>query len=67
MTLRMSAFNQTCRYSSKAIRKLTWKLWHDSAATAAFLMGDRFQAVIDSFGRPRVDDLPPMRPPAERQ
>lgn len=30
-------------------------LWRDSSAAAAFLTGDGFQGVIDSFGRPQVE------------
>lgn len=30
-------------------------LWRDTAAAAAFLMGDGLQGVIDTFGRPQVD------------
>jgi len=30
-------------------------LWFDAEATAAFVMGERFQSVIDSFGRPRIE------------
>lgn len=35
-------------------------LWLDSSAAASFLMGERFQAVIDSFGRPRVETWLPL-------
>jgi hypothetical protein len=35
-------------------------LWHDAAAAADFIMGDRFQAVIDSFGRPRIETWLPL-------
>ncbi|WP_432731425.1 DUF4865 family protein [Variovorax sp. W6] len=35
-------------------------LWLDASAATRFLMGDRFQAVIDSFGRPRVETWLPL-------
>ena len=35
-------------------------LWREPAAAARFLMGERFQAVIDSFGRPRVETWLPL-------
>lgn len=35
-------------------------LWHDASAATRFLMGERFQAVIDSFGRPRVETWLPL-------
>ncbi|XAH24339.1 DUF4865 family protein [Xylophilus sp. GW821-FHT01B05] len=35
-------------------------LWRDEAAAASFLMGERFQAVIDSFGRPGVETWLPL-------
>jgi len=35
-------------------------LWHDPSAAARFLMGERFQGVIDSFGRPRVETWLPL-------
>lgn len=35
-------------------------LWHDTAEAARFLMGERFQGVIDSFGRPRVETWLPL-------
>lgn len=35
-------------------------LWLDASAAASFLMGERFQAVIDSFGRPRVETWLPL-------
>ena len=35
-------------------------LWLDPAAAARFLMGERFQSVIDSFGRPRVETWLPL-------
>jgi len=41
-------------------------LWHDSQAAAQFLMGERFQAVIDSFGRPRVESWLPLQAVAGR-
>lgn len=35
-------------------------LWLDASAAARFLMGERFQSVIDSFGRPRVETWLPL-------
>jgi hypothetical protein len=35
-------------------------LWSDSDATARFLMGERFQAVIDAFGRPQIETWLPL-------
>ncbi|AMP00058.1 hypothetical protein CAter282_2199 [Collimonas arenae] len=35
-------------------------LWQDADATARFLMGERFQGVIDSFGRPQVENWLPL-------
>ncbi len=35
-------------------------LWLDPAAAVRFLMGERFQSVIDSFGRPRVETWLPL-------
>jgi hypothetical protein len=35
-------------------------LWREPAAAASFLMGERFQNVIDSFGRPRVESWLPL-------
>jgi hypothetical protein len=35
-------------------------LWIDAAAAANFLMGERFQAVIDSFGRPNIETWLPL-------
>jgi len=35
-------------------------LWRDEAAAASFLLGERFQAVIDAFGRPRVETWLPL-------
>ncbi|HTD05551.1 DUF4865 family protein [Undibacterium sp.] len=35
-------------------------LWLDPASAAAFVMDERFQAVIDSFGRPRVETWLPL-------
>jgi hypothetical protein len=35
-------------------------LWLDLSAAARFLMGERFQGVIDSFGRPRVETWLPL-------
>lgn len=35
-------------------------LWLDASAAVRFLMGERFQSVIDSFGRPRVETWLPL-------
>jgi hypothetical protein len=35
-------------------------LWLDSNAAVRFLMGERFQAVIDSFGRPQIETWLPL-------
>ncbi|WP_454909254.1 DUF4865 family protein [Variovorax gossypii] len=35
-------------------------LWLDTQAPARFLMGERFQSVIDSFGRPSVETWLPL-------
>ncbi|MFJ2989585.1 DUF4865 family protein [Collimonas sp. NPDC087041] len=35
-------------------------LWQEADATAKFLMGERFQSVIDSFGRPQVENWLPL-------
>ncbi|MDO9357938.1 MAG: DUF4865 family protein [Polaromonas sp.] len=35
-------------------------LWHDPSAAARFVMGERFQGVIDSFGRPQVETWLPL-------
>ncbi|BBP75626.1 DUF4865 domain-containing protein [Pseudomonas gingeri NCPPB 3146 = LMG 5327] len=35
-------------------------LWSDPAAAAAFLMDERFQKVIDSFGRPQIEAWLPL-------
>lgn len=35
-------------------------LWHEPAAAARFVMGERFQGVVDSFGRPRVETWLPL-------
>jgi len=35
-------------------------LWFDSDAAVRFLMGERFQAVIDSFGRPQIETWLPL-------
>ena len=35
-------------------------LWVDPGATAKFLMDERFQAVIDSFGRPTIESWLPL-------
>ena len=35
-------------------------LWSDSDATVRFLMGERFQAVIDAFGRPQIETWLPL-------
>lgn len=35
-------------------------LWRNGTAAAEFLMGDRFQSVIDAFGRPRVETWLPL-------
>jgi hypothetical protein len=35
-------------------------LWSDADATVRFLMGERFQAVIDSFGRPQIETWLPL-------
>lgn len=35
-------------------------LWHDAGEAARFLMGERFQGVVDSFGRPRVESWLPL-------
>jgi Domain of unknown function (DUF4865) len=35
-------------------------LWFDSDAVVRFLMGERFQAVIDAFGRPQIETWLPL-------
>jgi len=35
-------------------------LWSDADATVRFLMGERFQAVIDAFGRPQIETWLPL-------
>jgi hypothetical protein len=35
-------------------------LWLDAAAASDFAMGQRFQSVIDSFGRPRIETWLPI-------
>jgi hypothetical protein len=35
-------------------------LWRDPAAAVDFVMGDRFQAVIDGFGRPGIETQLPL-------
>ena len=35
-------------------------LWHDAAAAAGFLAGSGFRAVVESFGRPRIETWLPF-------
>ncbi|MGV8921457.1 MAG: DUF4865 family protein [Pseudomonas sp.] len=35
-------------------------LWHDSQAAAELIMGEGFQGVIDSFGRPSIESWLPL-------
>ncbi|WP_397449025.1 DUF4865 family protein [Pseudomonas sp. NA-150] len=35
-------------------------LWHDSQAAVELIMGERFQGVIDSFGRPAIESWLPL-------
>jgi Domain of unknown function (DUF4865) len=54
--LAIKAFMITERAAgATANRYCSFYLWLDTAGTNTFLFGDGFKAIIDSFGRPRVE------------